>query len=650
MRARGDARSLPRRHAQTGQATAAVPADIDDDGSMGSYDDFTKSFPEDVFLLDVDQDNLDSRPRHATPEAAAFPQLPTLLLHALRNLKSISTAEHWATTGALPSPLPPPSQSTPPPTPFPGPKHRNPLFWADFDYADTTETGKSAIPPEHLTQTSIVEELLASPQSAAKAELEGMILERLSEQASSDLLLYQDARPEQQQDLAAAAKQPQDDTRALPDVPVQPTGTQRTSLLPSPAVSLAHSTIPPTQSSSLLDEHQLPMRPAAHAPSCPCASSADPPFLLLPSSLRTLPRPQLTGDSRDRRDESHDNTKLMLPDAIPREHRYGRVLSPCARDSSTDASDDRQSGGQTDDSGSKDQGAAGMGGGFGASAAKAELEGMILERLSEQASSDLLLYQDARPEQQQDLAAAAKQPQDDTRALPDVPVPATSQTTTLTSFATKMPAQSNSRTSRLRQSSHKTTPGRCSDVPVPQVQPTGTQRTSLLPSPALSLAHSTIPPNQSSSLLDEHQLPMRLAAHAPSCPCASSADPPFLLLPSSLRPLPRPQLTGDSRDRRDESHDNTKLMLPDAIPRDHRYGRVLSPCARDSSTDASDDRQSGGQTDDSGSKDQGAAGMGGGFGAVHIWPRQPWRVGREQPGEPQRHGGERQQCSGGHEE
>jgi len=146
---------------------------------------------------------------------------------------------------------------------------------------------------------------------------------------------------------------------------VQPTGTQRTSLLPSPAVSLAHSTIPPTQSSSLLDEHQLPMRPAAHAPSCPCASSADPPFLLLPSSLRTLPRPQLTGDSRDRRDESHDNTKLMLPDAILREHRYGRVLSPCARDSSTDASDDRQSGGQTDDSGSKDDGAAGMGGGLG---------------------------------------------------------------------------------------------------------------------------------------------------------------------------------------------------------------------------------------------------------------------------------------------
>ena len=74
----------------------------------------------------------------------------------------------------------------------------------------------------------------------------------------SDFIRYQDARPEQQQDLATAAEQPQDDTRALPDVPVpqvQPTGTQRTSLLPSPALSLAYSTITPTQSSSVSFMH-----------------------------------------------------------------------------------------------------------------------------------------------------------------------------------------------------------------------------------------------------------------------------------------------------------------------------------------------------------------------------------------------------------
>ncbi|CEM29221.1 unnamed protein product [Vitrella brassicaformis CCMP3155] len=74
------------------------------------------------------------------------------------------------------------------------------------------------------------------------------------QQVPADFIRYQDARPEQQQDLATTAKQLQDDTTALPDVPVpqvQPTGTQRTSLLPSPALSLAYSTITPTQSSSV---------------------------------------------------------------------------------------------------------------------------------------------------------------------------------------------------------------------------------------------------------------------------------------------------------------------------------------------------------------------------------------------------------------
>ncbi|CEM37313.1 unnamed protein product [Vitrella brassicaformis CCMP3155] len=73
-----------------------------------------------------------------------------------------------------------------------------------------------------------------------------------------DFIRYQDARPEQQQDLATAAKQPQDDTTALPDVPVpqvQPTGTQRTSLLPFPDLSLAYSTITSSQSCSMSFMH-----------------------------------------------------------------------------------------------------------------------------------------------------------------------------------------------------------------------------------------------------------------------------------------------------------------------------------------------------------------------------------------------------------
>ncbi|CEM22480.1 unnamed protein product [Vitrella brassicaformis CCMP3155] len=123
-----------------------------------------------------------------------------------------------------------------------------------------------------------------------------------------------------------------------------------------PTVRLPSTVPSPNDTSSKTASSTQPTPPSCSSPP-PCAPSP------APSSQATQIEPP--SDARDRRDESRDNTKLMLPDAILREHRYGRVLSPCVRDSSTDASDDRQSGGQTDDSGSKDDGAAGMGGGLG---------------------------------------------------------------------------------------------------------------------------------------------------------------------------------------------------------------------------------------------------------------------------------------------